>query len=272
MIAIPIALFVLFILFGVVLLFEIVVAIVSYVTYCRSKDQRINEKIGETVQGYSAAGLQWQVFYSDPIETYLISKTIAKSNFVISLKRTKQSEDEEEYEYNGSEDVRNFSYGTKWNKMWLKKCLNNESTYDSAKATAYMCDPQNWKEYEVDTANYAAGGPTLELFIASWNKSQRKDVKLLEDEVTQIGILQQIPSGLRDNDPLKTNICKSVYNLGKNYWVVSPSSQNNYSLKYVKNTGRINNNAYTEKFNVRPIVSIPTSKISVNGDVVSVNP
>jgi len=47
MIAIPIALFVIFILFGIVLLFEIVVAIVSYVTYCRSKDQKINEKIGE---------------------------------------------------------------------------------------------------------------------------------------------------------------------------------------------------------------------------------
>ena len=47
MIAIPIALFVLFILFGLVLIFEIVVAIASYVAYCRSKDQKINEKIGE---------------------------------------------------------------------------------------------------------------------------------------------------------------------------------------------------------------------------------
>lgn len=232
----------------------------------------INEKIGETVQGYSAANLQWQVFYSDPIETYLISKTIAKSSFSIPLKRNKQSEDEEEYSYKGSEDVRKSLYGTKWNKMWLKKCLNNESTYDSAKATAYMCDSNNWKEYQVDIANYAAGGPTLELFIASWNKSQKKDVKLLERDVTQIGILQQIPSGLRDNDPLKTNICKGAYNQGNNYWVVSPSSQNNYSLKYVKNIGRINNNAYTEKYNVRPIVSIPASNITVNGNTVTVNP
>ena len=54
----------------------------------------INSKIGNIVDGYSVADLQWQVFYSDPIETYLISKTLAKSSFPVPINRKKQNEDE----------------------------------------------------------------------------------------------------------------------------------------------------------------------------------
>lgn len=47
MIAIPIALFVAFILFTVILVTQIVVAIIGYVRYCRFNDKKVDKKLGE---------------------------------------------------------------------------------------------------------------------------------------------------------------------------------------------------------------------------------
>lgn len=47
MIAIPIFLFVIFIIFGIVLLAEIIISIVSYITYCHYQDKKVEKKIGE---------------------------------------------------------------------------------------------------------------------------------------------------------------------------------------------------------------------------------
>lgn len=189
----------------------------------------INSKIGEVVQGYSAADLQWQVFYADAEETYLISKNLAKEDWSIPLKREKQSQDEEQYTYKGSEDVRKSLYGAKWNKMWLKRCSedilnNNESTRLNAKATAYMCDYNNWENYVIDPANYAVGGPTIELLIASWNKSQGKNVKLDYGDIGSYGIIALKPDGLSINYPLRKEICNGLYNIGLWYFIISPTT------------------------------------------------
>ena len=52
MIAIPIALFVAFILFGVILVTQIVVSIVGYIKYCHRQDKKIDKKIGEKYGTY----------------------------------------------------------------------------------------------------------------------------------------------------------------------------------------------------------------------------
>lgn len=157
----------------------------------------INSKIGEVVQGYSAANLQWQVFYADANETYLISKDMVRDRETIPLKRRKQDPNEIEYEYKGSEDVRKTVFGSKWNKKWLDKCVNDESTYENAKMVAYMCDPINWMEYKDGVANYAVGGPSMELLIASWNKKFEEEVKLDDENVNKLGTQWNQPQGLR---------------------------------------------------------------------------
>ena len=176
----------------------------------------INSKIGNVIDGYTAANLEWQIFYSDPVETFLISKTLAKTNWVVPQKREKQSEDEVEYEYKGSEDIKKMKYGSKWNKKWLAKLGNGNSTSPHVKAVAYMCDPINWKEYVIDgVANYAIGGPTLEMFIASWNKSQGQNVSLLDEDITINGVETQRPSELGGGyGPVSNLINNGVYNPG----------------------------------------------------------
>ena len=229
----------------------------------------INSKIGNVVQGYNVKSLEWQVFYADDNETYLISKTLAKTKFVIPLRGINKTDD-----YNGSEDVRTSEYGIKWNKKWLDKCLNNESTYNNAKATAYMCDADNWTEYKIGPANYAVGGPTVELFIASWNKSQKTDVELLDNDINTFGVASNKPNEFSSNGSV-TKINNGIYNCNNHYWIISPSKYftNSNHVRILYQDGKIGCDNYTRTdIGVRPIVSIPTSKISVNSDTVTVNP
>ena len=75
-------------------------------------------------------------------------------------------------------DILNDYTGSSWIKentntkaqKWLSKYLNEypESTNDNIKAVAYMMDTDSWSTFKGDKAEYAIGGPTLELFCASY--------------------------------------------------------------------------------------------------------
>ena len=69
--------------------------------------------------------------------------------------------------YGGSEDIKDEKI----------KALNNDyftkgytSYYDSMKAVAYMLDTNTWSVYAGDKADYAIGGPTIELFFKSYDE------------------------------------------------------------------------------------------------------
>ena len=226
----------------------------------------INKKIGAVVNGYNAQGLNWQVFYADASETFLISQTSAKS-FKIPTKRNKYSDNEQEYTYKGSEDVRNSTFGSKWNKKWLEKCSGQEQTTAKAQATAYMCDSYNWKEYKTGSANYAVGGPTVELFIQSYNKSKNKNLSIENDDVTQIGYAGNKPS------ELSANTLNGFYNIGRNYFIASPSTHADPAIvRGVTAQGALTQFYHTDtNIYVRPIVSIPTSNVSIDGETVTIN-
>ena len=228
----------------------------------------INEKIGEVVQGYSAQNLEWKIFYADASETFLISSSTAEAkSFSIPTKRKVYSENEQEYIYKGSEDVRNSVYGAKWNKKWLEKCNGQEQTITKAKATAYMCDPYNWEEYKTGPANYAVGGPTIELLIQSYNKIKNKDLSIENDDVTAIGYASNKPSELSP-----ANALDGFYNIGRNYFIASPSTHQDPSIvRGITYLGALAQFYNTDaNIFVRPIVSIPTSKVSIDGDIITV--
>jgi len=257
-----------------------------------AKVEEINSKIGTIVTGYSAKNLEWQVFYSDINETFLISKTLAKTNYSIPVKGINKDVD-----YEGSFDARNSSYATKWNSKWLAKCTadtenGGESTKINAQMTAFLCDPDNWNEYKTNSASYAVGGPTIELLVASWNKSQNSSIEISNNNIASIGYMYNEPIEFNNSPYVMTSEVKNgVYNPGANYWLASPGilirhdeyvnyDGNGEDMRSVKDFGRVYGEPYyfhgqfwTEPNNgIRPIVSIPTSKISVNGDIVDVLP
>ncbi len=223
----------------------------------------INSKIGSAVTGYSAKGATWRVFYADENETFLIPdyiEDLIDYNFP-SLDN-----------YSGSSNVRNLAYGAKWNKKWLDICSEyGESTNFNAKATAYLCDSENWKDYAVGSANYAVGGATLELLIASWNKSQGASIDLLDSDITSLGINNETPRELADIDCSFGSGLELYSGYATQTWyMATPNSDNENSMVIFDQQGLHYNVSGSSE--VRPVVSIPTSKISVNGDVVTVLP
>lgn len=226
------------------------------------KANALNKKIGNVVNDYNAQGLNWCVFYADASETFLISSTAAKL-FSIPIN------DIDNNEYKGSEDVRNSVYGATWNKKWLEKCNVQEQTIVKAKATAYMCDPYNWEEYKTGPANYAVGGPTVELLIKSYNKLKDTNLSIEDNDVNNVGYVYNKPSEL-----FSTNALDGFYNIGRNYFIASPSSHADPSIvRGVTYQGSLNQFYRTDaNIYVRPIVSIPTSHVSIDGETVKINP
>ena len=225
---------------------------------------KINSKIGTVVNGYSAQDLEWQVYYADDNETFLISTTSAKSNWKVPIRGETKSSD-----YNGSADVKNSNYGANWNNKWLQEC-STDSILENAKATAYLCDSSNWSEYVNSPATYAVGGPTIELFIASWNKSQGTNISLLDNELTSVGF--DYVSGISYPEP-QTSTNNGAYNCGDNVWISSPHKLRDGSdLFCVYGYGSLGAMSNGTSAGIRPIVSIPTSKINISEDTVTVLP
>lgn len=225
----------------------------------------INSKIGTAVTGYSAKGATWRVFYADENETFLILDYIEEltcDNFTFPSLES----------YSGSVNVRNSTYGAKWNKKWLDICTEKgESTLENAKATAYLCNPDNWTDYAEGVANYAVGGPTFELLIASLNESQTTSYALSNENIYSRGI-DVYSDGLYDTD--FSNVSNGIYAgyASAEWFLATPSNAHDTSLAEMSFGGTESTSIYARASDIRPIVSIPTSKISVNGDIVTVLP
>lgn len=226
----------------------------------------INAKIGTVVTGYSVAGLEWQVYYADDNETFLISTTLAKTNWQVPARGEGKSSD-----YNGSADVKNSSFGMKWNSKWLETC-STDSSLENAKATAYLCDSKNWEDYVISPATYAVGGPSLELLLASWNKSQGDNCEVFEDEITSVGYGEYKDFSVF---PITESYSNGAYNCGSNCWLSSPHKlRDGVDLSCMYSYGGLGSMSNLSNTNagIRPLVSIPSSKISIDGNTVTVLP
>lgn len=226
----------------------------------------INTKIGTIVSGYNAQNLEWQVYYADENETFLISSTHIETSYDIP---------QSSYTI---DTMNNATYITNWNAKWLSKSPNISSRRN-AKMTVYMCDPDNWSSYQTGIANYAVGGPTIELLLASYNKSQGESISLLDSNVDDKGVFGSFISS--DSLGTSTNLFTSTmsngiyYNSQGDYYLATPYSSSGVSDMLMIKSGEFADTwrgMGFETTGIRPIVSIPTSKISVNGDIVTVLP
>lgn len=145
-------------------------------------------------------------------------------------------------QYTGSNSVASFEYGKKYNKLWLQKCVT-ESTNVNAKATAYMCDPSNWRKYVTGKAKYATGGPTIEILVASRHDCQIND--LINSPVwNQLNITDE--SGYQEvlTNAL-SNVKNKLYDVGAEYWTSSPCCKCYNGTISLRIVGRRNNPLYS---------------------------
>ena len=229
-----------------------------------------NQYYGQYVayQPSNNANVRWKIFYADTKNIYLIADDYISSSYVPNGKggTTINGNSYKVWftnvisDYSGSSDITNSLA-----KSWLSY-LNSypNDTNNNMKAVAYMLDTNVWNTFtdSAGKAEYAIGGPTLDLFCASYN--QKYPTKTIQYRASNNGYEVKWSSDSSYSTSignLPTN--DSLYvihdaNKAGAMWLASPSALGNNYLKGVAITGFVSNNNYdnSNAYGVRPVVCL----------------
>ena len=154
----------------------------------------------------------WEIFYADNNNVYLITRNNIGSQELTITGYNGTSD------FNGSE-----TFKAKYPAVqagWLNKTytpsasgagtVNYTSSYGNMKATEYLLDSSVWNtNYKTNKADWAIGGPTLEMLVASYNKKQNQSLAIATP--TGYGYASTIPR-------------IDLFNHDNSYWLACPSS------------------------------------------------
>ena len=221
---------------------------------------------------------KWQLFYAGALDgeteerIYLISKEYVKNSVLpavikngAEIETAKPISGNNEYKacfgnntsdgimphYVGSADIS--TEIKKYNKDYFK---DYTSASPNMKAVAYMLDTTTWSAFATSTksyAEYAMGGPSIELFLIAYNKYSGTNYK--SDAVSNkgyqvsetpsstfnnsmtMGIIPDVTTGekLEDN-PFSVS---SIRDVADGYWLASPSNANSNIIMFITNRGDI---------------------------------
>ena len=171
------------------------------------------DKVDYVSKGDSS--LIWRIFYDDEDYVYLISSSADGSNTVQECNLQSFISN-----YDDSADITD-EFLKSLNGLWFTALADNSNSNDNAKAVAYLMDQEVWKDYKDSEgkASYAIGGPTLELFINSYNATAEENGRGYS-----ISISAYEPDGYSQQSGtcLYREYNNEIYNNGANYWIASP--------------------------------------------------
>ena len=232
---------------------------------------------GMELKGYEAphAGVdKWRIFYADESNIYLIADDyITAANTPNGQNGSKIYEDSTYRlsfenvinDYSGASWISSNSKGSKWLSQFLTSY--GTSTYNNIKAVAYMMDTNVWSGYYAgEDAEYAMGGPTLEMFCASYkdtHPSKYLECRNLNLNGYQVrwngGSWAYKEEGLVQDD-FNSIYIKSDESKAFAMWLASPSAYAHDYLLYVNYNGYVNRSNYDDYApGLRPIVCLKSS-------------
>ena len=208
------------------------------------------EEIGKDITGYTANGVSsWKIFYAGTVEgetephIYLISSDYIPyeviPDSIAGNKPDKGGYDRAAYftsildDYEGSASVTDSRIKGLNNSFFNTKGYS--STYNNMKSVAYMLDTKAWSGFAVSgKAEYAIGGPTVELLFKSYNQKNGTNYVA---EATNNGGYQVGENGnyLEFSNTRDSLYVIMNYNNAEAYWLASPSyhaSDNQYDYVY----------------------------------------
>ena len=234
---------------------------------------------GAEVKGYECEnnGVQkWRIFYADNSNIYLIADDYISYDKAPNGKNgTPVTKGNNDYQISFNNVINDYSGGAKYIKenskgiKWLNQYLEKyeENTNENIKATAYMMDTNIWSTYAGEDAEYAIGGPTLEMYCESYKDTHQS--KYLEcGNINSNGYQIRWYGGSWDygqngvaNDYneiyIKPNTSKAAA-----MWIASPSDYNNTNLMGGYYSNSIESYYYNGKgYGFRPIVCLKSETI-----------
>ena len=186
---------------------------------------------GRQVTNYTAQDLVWRLFYEDSNNIYLISET-QDGDYPISSISLVNSDNSAKGNYSSGADVSQqgkdlmpllggattssagtIAIGTNSNEINL---LTSSNTSNEILGVAYLCDTTKWLAYKTGQATWAMGGPTIELFAASYNATHMGGNQIRLEVGTY---------GYTDNVGMDWFIKSNrhgIYRLWGCFWIASP--------------------------------------------------
>ena len=230
---------------------------------------------GESITNYTANGVSdWKIFYSDGNNVYLIASDYVD---VDKLPSTTNNSNPKNInigcpkaatftnvinDYNGSDDITDEKI-KKLNNDYFSK--GYKSTESNMKAVAYMLDINVWSSFKTDKAEYAIGGPTIEMLMASYSK--KYNVKYIARAKNYMGYEISNDNGLswveQYTGMLKMNDYGYVLPVSKGAigaWIASPSARDGESVMYMGYAGDVGGAKYNnDRIAFRPIVCLKSN-------------
>ena len=240
------------------------------------KSENKSEYYGAIVTGYecpnSAAIENWKIFYADENHIYLIADDYIHYTYC-PRSETQMIYTNTEYALSFNNVITDYKKGLEditdpkireLNSKYFEKNISNEG--NAIKSVAYMLDTKIWSNYKGEIAEYAIGGPTIEMFINSYN--QRYNTKY-QTAVNEQGYLISVDEGNSWGTTYKGifNTNDGLYIVNSNravaMWLASPCSGSYDSISIVwndKGTGWIDGNYYYWYADgLRPIVCLKSN-------------
>ena len=150
---------------------------------------------GKKITNYEANGVSdWKIFYSDGNNVYIIASDYVDVDKLPSTSRGhKPKNTDSDYpkgatftnvidDYNGSSDITDEKI-KKLNNDYFSKGYT--STDVNMQAVAYMLDTNIWSIFKTEKAEYAIGGPTVEMLMASY--SRKYNVNYMARAISGVG-------------------------------------------------------------------------------------
>ena len=235
------------------------------------------EYYGAEVKGYtcSSSGVStWRIFYADSSNIYLIADDYisyqyapdGKNGSEINTKGTiyRVSFDNVCNDYTGAAWINANSKAKKWISKYL--AITATSTNDNIKSVAYMLDTNIWSTYAGTNAEYAIGGPTLEMFSASYKQTHSS--KYIDIQANSTGYqgkwntdsgYSTVIRGLPQNDFNQIYI-KSDDSKAYGMWLASPSGSYSDRVNVANCSGSVEE-YYNDlsSYGLRPLVCLKSS-------------
>ena len=206
-------------------------------------DQNPTIYYGKEVENYGViydntadASNKWRIFYADEENIYLITDDYIHADYApdsanyeiyVNSNNYKLSFNNVYKDYTGAVDI-DSTFANKWLSAYYPS--NSTSINTNIRAVAYMLDTDIWNPiYKNEYAEYAIGGPTLEMFCASYKDTHKNNY--IECTANSTGYQVRWQGGsyansIRDltEDEYNSIYIKSDYSKAIAMWLASPSA------------------------------------------------
>ena len=163
---------------------------------------------------------------------------------------------------------------TSQNTLFKATLYTLNSSYNSSKCVSTLLNTNNWTSFIDSTkADYAIGGPTVEMWCASWNEKGYTTITPTASDSDYGYMVNNSTSvdGLPTSDRLYFPYTESINNcLG--YWLSSPSANYGESLISVRYDGSLNDSSSYDDISgcVRPLVHLKSGITAVKNETTRV--